>query len=721
MQQGSPASVMAADIVDYQALASRDEQEASRIRQAAADMQKPVIGQFGGALLNETGGGTIASFSSADDAVRCAAEIQSVMKETSDFAVRIGIHFGGEEISVDMAAAASGIGVFANAGGICISSAVYEQVKDQQGFDVQPMGMQSLKGLDTEMEIYRITVGASQPVDIDDVPAEPAAQPEREPDSLAVGEITDDALQEFRYKLLNGEVEQAAQLMEKSGIDAKSFGSHVEEVFDTHRQSGSYMLALEIAERFGISDDATKPVYFEAWNQLNKEKRFEEAAQFARDKSLAQNEIERSAVMAYEQYVREGKVDDAMRIFDEFKLHKDNLLNVTIAEFNRAYDSGDFYTAAVIGDKFSLSKARTLSAAMKAGEAAVKKNDMDSAVKIIVRFDLLTNEVFEAAQPKDAKSFLLTLLQDFIEPAFSKGNFKMVQNFVGETHMLDAGFSHELLSGFLHRFFREAVAAHNRLLMNDEIKNAEYVAESFHLMKAPMPDQLHNSLIDACEKYHLSCLKEGDLYGAVNFKNSYRLLDQNLSKESVESITRQAALFIAEAAKKGDFNAARQAVKEYDVPADLAGDAVAAAVMHLLDKQRFDDAYAVNKEFKATKSHKKLQVKIKNKYRELMDEAEFLTAADFAVQFGLPQQFKDESSFKAWESEFLMRHFDAAWDIRERFKVPKNPMQQTAEYLYWKLMGSDDYKTAVYVRKAYKVHLSLMQWLREFFRAFFSK
>jgi len=533
--------------------------------------------------------------------------------------------------------------------------------------------------------------------------------------------LTDDNLQRFRNLLMKGLIEEAVQLQKQKNFTDSDILPHVSYAFLSFKQSGDSQKVLDIVKQFNFILEDTKQVFIDEWTWLFNEEKYEEAAQWAKEQNLSIVEIDRSATKAYEKYIREGKIEEALRVMDEFNLSKKNILGITIEEFNRTCDAGEYYKAALIGQKFNFSPARTLSIAMQACKLELQNENFEFAVEIIENFNLFSDDTFKLVHEDEAENFSLIVLKNFIEPAFLKGNLKLIQVLVKKTNLINQTFEHRLLASFLQEFYKIAIITHNKLLLNDEIKPAQFILHTLSLFKAPISDDLYASLIEASEKFHNSLLKSGDLEGAISFKNNYGLFDRHVTKDSVESGFKQAALFATRALKKGDFSSAITAINEYKIPEYLVNDSAFAAIMNLMNEQIYGKAFAILKEFKIDTSKKKIHERILDKFSELMNQKEYAVAAEFAKLSRLNKYYIDESAYKAWEKEFLSRNFDTAWNLKKNYKIPKKSILPLATQTYWKYMGKKDYEMAVLIRSTYGVRLSFMQLIQEFFRSLFSR
>lgn len=164
------AAILAADVVGYSRLIRADEEGTlDRLKAVLAEFIIPKIVGHNGRVVKLLGDGVLAEFPSVVDAVRAAVEVQQALaarnaelpaEKQIDF--RIGINLGDVVIEdgdiygdgVNVAARLEGL---AEAGGICISDAVYEQVLYRLKHDFADMGERSVKNIDRPLRIWQWT------------------------------------------------------------------------------------------------------------------------------------------------------------------------------------------------------------------------------------------------------------------------------------------------------------------------------------------------------------------------------------------------------------------------------------------------------------------------------------------------------------------------------------------------------------------------------------
>jgi TolB-like protein len=160
---------MAADVAGYSRL-MHDDEEATHARLTAflTDVVDPAIAEHGGRIVKHTGDGFLAEFPSAVEAVRAATHFQNSIRDlTADdaehrrLAFRVGINIGDVIVEahdifgdgVNIAARLEGI---AKPGGICISSAAYDQVRGKVDINVVDLGEQNLKNIARPIRAYAV-------------------------------------------------------------------------------------------------------------------------------------------------------------------------------------------------------------------------------------------------------------------------------------------------------------------------------------------------------------------------------------------------------------------------------------------------------------------------------------------------------------------------------------------------------------------------------------
>jgi class 3 adenylate cyclase len=149
------AAILAADVVGYSRLMGADELGTHRLLMAhRSALIDPGIAAHRGRIVKTTGDGVLAEFASAVDAVACAVTIQRglALPDNKRLQFRIGINIGdviieGEDIYGDGVNVAARLEGICEPGGLCISRAVRDQIRDKLPIVFDDLGEQLVKNI----------------------------------------------------------------------------------------------------------------------------------------------------------------------------------------------------------------------------------------------------------------------------------------------------------------------------------------------------------------------------------------------------------------------------------------------------------------------------------------------------------------------------------------------------------------------------------------------
>src|SRR6266704_2630235 len=146
-------AILSADVKGYSRLMGEDDEATVRTLTTHREVMTTLIRQHRGSVV---------------DAVRCAVEIQRELEARNAelpfnrrMEFRIGINVGdviveGEKIYGDGVNIAARVEGLAEAGGICISGTVYDQVKNKLARAYEPLGEHVVKNILEPVRVYRV-------------------------------------------------------------------------------------------------------------------------------------------------------------------------------------------------------------------------------------------------------------------------------------------------------------------------------------------------------------------------------------------------------------------------------------------------------------------------------------------------------------------------------------------------------------------------------------
>ena len=155
------AAILFTDIVGFTAMMGEDEEKTLDILNQNRNIQKRIIRKHRGKWLKEMGDGSLVIFYTATEAVSAASEIQNYIQQTGEFNVRMGIHlaeilFTDTDVFGDGVNVASRISDKASVNEICVSDAVFQNIRNREDLIVSPMGQLTFKNVAYPLNIYKI-------------------------------------------------------------------------------------------------------------------------------------------------------------------------------------------------------------------------------------------------------------------------------------------------------------------------------------------------------------------------------------------------------------------------------------------------------------------------------------------------------------------------------------------------------------------------------------
>jgi adenylate cyclase len=167
------AAILAADVAGYSRLMGQDEEGTlTHLKVVRGELVDPCISEHRGRIVKTTGDGLLVEFASVVDAVRCAVEVQREMIARNAAApaqrrieFRIGINVGDiiiedGDIFGDGVNIAARLEALAEPGGICLSAAAHEQVRDRLDIAFNDLGEQQVKNIARPVRVFRIATRA---------------------------------------------------------------------------------------------------------------------------------------------------------------------------------------------------------------------------------------------------------------------------------------------------------------------------------------------------------------------------------------------------------------------------------------------------------------------------------------------------------------------------------------------------------------------------------
>jgi TolB-like protein/class 3 adenylate cyclase len=181
-------AILSADVKGYSRLMGEDDEATVRTITAYREVITEVVEKHRGRVVDSPGDNILAEFASVIDAVHSAVEIQQELKtknaelpDERKMEFRIGVNLGDviheeERIYGDGVNVAARVESLAEAGGICVSGTVFDQIESKLPLGYEYLGEQSVKNISKPVRIYKALM---DPEAVGKVIGEQRAEPRR--------------------------------------------------------------------------------------------------------------------------------------------------------------------------------------------------------------------------------------------------------------------------------------------------------------------------------------------------------------------------------------------------------------------------------------------------------------------------------------------------------------------------------------------------------------
>jgi adenylate cyclase len=156
------AAILFTDIEGYTALMQKDEQKAMAAKDRHREVFQKTHQQYNGRIIRYYGDGTLSTFQSAVDAVKCAVAMQQAFLRSPSIPVRMGLHAGeimmeDDDVFGDGINLASRIESLGVSGSVLLSDKVQEQLHNQPNIKTVSVGKYHLKNIERIVEVFAVS------------------------------------------------------------------------------------------------------------------------------------------------------------------------------------------------------------------------------------------------------------------------------------------------------------------------------------------------------------------------------------------------------------------------------------------------------------------------------------------------------------------------------------------------------------------------------------
>jgi class 3 adenylate cyclase len=167
------SAIMMVDVSGFSRMMGSHENETVDLIQEFHRRVREAVERFEGRVVDTAGDSVFGEFDSVVNAVSCARQIQEEQAQLNRgkpseerLDTRIGVHLG-DVIVEDYQVYGDGVNIaarlepIADPGGICISEAVYQQIRNKLDLPVRDLGLRELKNIQYPIRVFKVALASS--------------------------------------------------------------------------------------------------------------------------------------------------------------------------------------------------------------------------------------------------------------------------------------------------------------------------------------------------------------------------------------------------------------------------------------------------------------------------------------------------------------------------------------------------------------------------------
>ena len=167
------AAILSADVAGYSRLMGEDDHATVATLNSYRGVFKDRVADHRGRVVDTAGDSVLAEFSSVVEAVACAVAVQGALKPLNDalsenrrMRFRFGVNLGDVIVQDDGTIYGDGVNIaarmesLAEAGGVCLSGNVFDQVDGKLEFAFDFIGEHEVKNITKPVRVYRVRAAA---------------------------------------------------------------------------------------------------------------------------------------------------------------------------------------------------------------------------------------------------------------------------------------------------------------------------------------------------------------------------------------------------------------------------------------------------------------------------------------------------------------------------------------------------------------------------------
>ena len=532
----------------------------------------------------------------------------------------------------------------------------------------------------------------------------------------SVEESKGEFLVTIRNEMNNGDFDEAKRIEREHLIPPHIIGSIANSVFDGFIKGKKFILALNLARKYDLSQEKIIDVILMEFRNLLTQGKCQEAIDWGLKNHLPDYEISRAAVKGIEIAIMDGDIEKAIAFKNEYSITPEQIGVMWQKGYDMAFEKENYFDAALLCKEFGSSERKTLLTASKAFKESVRKAAYKDIVKIEEEFNFFIDYSFDLIGEDDAKSVVEEFLK-FLESSKKSNDGKAFVDIIDGTRILYSIHTNYFLKGLVHMIYKKSVEIHGNLMKSNKYEDARMIKDKLGVFEEKVPAEMKRQILEQALELHNRVLKEGDFETAKNIKDKYQLMGMYAPAELIDSIQKATIEYVSSCIRKGEFKKADFIIEDYNIPSSEVAERAGEDLKYLLASEKFDLAFDTLLKFKISNQDEELREIASKAFEKCMDKGYYEISADLGHVFELKNPNVKKAARLVWERLMNNQDFKKAKQVKKKHRLTRKDTQEIAKRAYDANMENNKVDVARSIRDDYGFSVGFFEWIIEFIKS----
>ena len=215
-------------------------------------------------------------------------------------------------------------------------------------------------------------------------------------------------------------------------------------------------------------------------------------------------------------------------------------------------------------------------------------------------------------------------------------------------------------------------------------------------------------------------MQQNNLLAARTVKENYKLFSENITTNSIETVTNVSSEFLKDSILRGKIEESKTVVDKYQFKGEKLNEIVSNALIKQLKARKYLEAFEIVEELKVKVSSTNIKTEVMASFNEAYENGQMELSTNIVRHFKLREKRVINAAFIVWQKQMESGKYEDAVDLRKKMRIPKTKTQEVAKNAYNMLISQGRSVQAVQLRKDYSLNLSIWEIVVELMKKVFT-